>query len=98
MAVMKHLHIYEKIKDKPGYFRCLHPDCTHFAKRSLIIGKRASCVCGEPFVLDYDQLKLRRPHCPRCTRGKKQQQIVDLIRPEDLLPIDFATFLEENKD
>jgi len=67
---MKHYHTYERMKDRREYYRCIHPDCSHYIKKTLLHGKRAACLCGDTFILTHAQLRLRKPHCPNCPTRK----------------------------
>lgn len=90
MPAMKHLHTYQKLKSRPETFRCLHPDCTHTQKYELLIGKRAACVCGEAYFLDERILRLKTPHCEKCTRKRSKNNVEDInyleLFPELLKP------------
>lgn len=69
----KHIHTYARIRKRPLYFRCTHPDCSHYNHKDLLIGKRARCpICGESFILTWRELRLSKPHCPTCTKGSKE--------------------------
>jgi hypothetical protein len=77
MPALKHTHSYvrwkiqvgrkrfdKKIGGEPAY-RCNHPECTHFAPRSLVIGKRSVCSrCGSEFILTATDLQKAAPVCP----------------------------------
>lgn len=68
MPALKHLHTYQQVKDRPNILRCIHPDCTHYAPKTLLAGKRALCPsCGNAFILTSQWLRLETPHCGDCT-------------------------------
>lgn len=81
MPSLRHTHTYERIKNTDQY-RCIHPDCSHFAYKKFLLGKRALCKCGEAYILDRNQLMRNVPHCFNCTRatGIKQKQRVDVLQ------------------
>lgn len=75
----KHLHLYERSKTNRNVYRCVDPDCTHYHQRAYLIGKRALCYCGSPFILTAMQLRNARPVCPKCARNRKQMTRVDAV-------------------
>ena len=67
----KHLHIYKRIKERPDYYQCIHPDCTHYIHRMFLRNKRATCyVCHEPFVIASKTLCYAKLRCEDCRAGK----------------------------
>ena len=70
MSSLEHLHIYERIKDRPEFYRCIHPLCSHYAKKTMIMGKTAACKCGTEYLLDNFNLVKKTPKCPGCTKGR----------------------------
>ena len=78
MPKLKHAHTYEKMKTRPNYFRCIHPDCTHFTSKEHIVGKKATCVCGALFILRTPDLRLKRPHCENCGKSELQKERIAL--------------------
>ena len=96
MPALKHLHTYERMnRPKDSYFRCIHPDCTHYIHKSLLSGKRASCSCGEEFILTLDDLKLKNPHCAFCGKNP-QPRIEDEAIEEYFAPIEEGENDDEN--
>jgi len=83
---MKHSHTYESIRTRPGFYRCIHPDCSHYINRIYMQGKRAQCKCGNTFLLTSRKLQLKKPHCDDCTKGAR---IIDKLeeRIETILGI-----------
>jgi len=73
MPVLDHLHTYERIKDRPEYFKCIHPLCYHFIHKDLLELKKAMCRCGDSFILNREELKKKSPKCSNCikTRNRK---------------------------
>ena len=73
MPSLKHLYTYERKKDKL-YYRCVHPDCTHFTKREDLEGKRALCKCGEEYIITNKRpqrhFQLAIPKCENCRKSK----------------------------
>lgn len=70
-----HIHSYvrsaaprKSLVDPAIRYQCSHPDCTHYAFRSELFGKRSLCsICmSVSFVLTSEQLRMRRPHCEFC--------------------------------
>lgn len=75
MAGAKHLHTYEQIRSRPDYYRCLHPDCSHYTHRDLLPHKRVLCpFCQRPFILDQEALALALPRCVECV-GKREHDM-----------------------
>lgn len=70
MPSLNHIHEYIRSRTNKNIFRCIHPDCTHFAPRELLEGKRAICtLCKSEFNLDWAQLKNRVPRCLNCSKS-----------------------------
>lgn len=68
-----HVHTYRRILKRPEYYRCVHPDCTHYMHRMYLPGKRTLCnKCQQPFILDWRALQLSKPHCDNCTKKRKK--------------------------
>lgn len=78
-----HVHEYVRAlkpttgKVDPKKFKCAHPDCTHFAYKYDLVGKRSICaVCHKAeIVLNYANLKLSNPRCFDCSDTKKARQM-----------------------
>ena len=71
----KHLHIYERIRERPKYYRCIHPDCTHYMHRMYLKSKRATCyVCGDSFVISPKILQYAKLRCEDCRVGKPKDK------------------------
>lgn len=82
----KHLHTYERVKERKNYYRCIHPDCTHYQHRTFLRNKRARCwVCNEPFVITSHTLQLAKLRCGNCRHNRSSklaptvQSIVDKL-------------------
>lgn len=70
------LHEYERSKDNKEYYRCIHPDCTHYQRRGRLEGKRAIChKCKNPFILSWAQLRNKYPVCDFCTKSPKAEAL-----------------------
>ena len=70
MPALVHVHTYERMrKPKHEYYRCLHPDCSHYIHKAFLSGKRALCSCGEEFILTIEDLRLKNPHCAFCGKS-----------------------------
>lgn len=71
----KHTHSFvrcERIDGKPSQrYRCSHPDCTSTELRVNLVGKRSLCpLCmSNDFILSYEKLKLKKPHCDFCGKA-----------------------------
>lgn len=53
-----------------NYYKCILPDCTHYVRDFMILGKNCICNrCGKVFVLS-NSLRLigNIPHCKECTK------------------------------
>lgn len=76
------LHIYQRSRDNIEIYRCIHPDCTHYQKRSLIIGKRAECKCGTAFIIAAKDVKGGKQkgklnlNCFKCSKSPKKLEIL----------------------
>jgi len=85
MPAKRHLHMYRKVKSREGYYKCIHPDCTHVVQREFLDGKRARCYyCQEPYVVTWRALQLITLRCEDCRYKapkikKVQKTIQDLI-------------------
>jgi len=72
MPSLKHIHTYAQYKGRKGYFKCIHPECTHFTSRELVLEKKSCCTsCGGEFILDYENTQMVRPRCLMCRDTKK---------------------------
>ena len=87
MATIKHIHKYQRIQRKysGGVWACALPDCTHFMPKNVedqVEGKLSVCwTCGEPFILDEDNMKNDRPVCFKCT-GDMDLDALDALLKE----------------
>lgn len=83
MAVLKHRHTYERSKETMEVYRCVHPQCSHFNRRSMIVGKEISCyVCHQPTLARQEQLRSGQVHigvkrltCIGCSKSPKRFEI-----------------------
>lgn len=66
-----------------SYYKCADPDCSHYVRAELVLGKKSICNrCGKEFTLPISIRFLgMRPHCKRCT--KKQISRVELDKALD---------------
>lgn len=70
MPIKQHLHTYERSKLNAKTYRCVDPECSHFARRELLLGKYAECpFCKEKFILNSEELDLAKPKCQYCKKG-----------------------------
>ena len=74
----KHLHRYVRSRTRKDIYRCVHPDCTHYNRADLIVGKRAECSkCGEEMLIEELQAlryKTKYLTCLNCSKSKKAQE------------------------
>ena len=77
-----HVHTYVRCVNLDGTidknrYRCAHPDCTHWAYRNFLRGKRSLCaICQQrEIIMDYENLRRARPSCFECGKGKKAEAI-----------------------
>jgi hypothetical protein len=76
---MKHTHTYRRVKNRPNYYQCIHPDCSHYIHKDLILNKRAICpLCGQEYILESRLIRLKQPHCFDCSRSVKPKQVIDM--------------------
>jgi hypothetical protein len=72
MPTINHTHTYIRLKNKPGFYRCNSPDCTHHANKDVILGKLSLCTdCQQPMILTREDLRRARPKCLNCSDTKK---------------------------
>lgn len=70
------------------YYKCADPDCSHYTKADLILGKKSICNrCSLAFILPMSIRNLtNRPHCRACTK-KRTVSIEPSIFQEDTLEV-----------
>jgi hypothetical protein len=90
MPVKTHVHRYvravgkltEQNKDSGfvNYYKCADPDCSHYQKDFLVLGKRSICNrCGAEFLLPNAlRMLVNKPHCKACTRVKGNQVHINI--------------------
>ena len=70
-----HLHRYQRftLKDSgKDIFRCVLPGCRHYLFEQFALGQHSECNrCAREFVLNRENMELRKPHCIDCTKGRK---------------------------
>lgn len=76
MPAIKHTHTYGKMKNRPGYWKCNHPECTHYVHRDFVMGKASLCnQCGGIIpVLNHHHLALVKPLCINCSNTKEAKE------------------------
>lgn len=76
----RHIHSYERL---PGgkLWRCLHPACSHTAKRYEVKGKESYCgSCSKAIVfMTYENMRRARPRCTDCSTTRKALRHKDLV-------------------
>lgn len=75
MPTLNHVHTY--IRRSKSTYKCDHADCTHFARKEDILGKRSMCsVClVKPIILDSEALRRVRPRCIDCSETTEAKNI-----------------------
>lgn len=55
-----------------GYYKCADPECSHYTKAEMILGKKSICTkCRKEFILPIALRSLtNKPHCKDCFRKK----------------------------
>ena len=72
MPSLRHVHTYAQYKGRKGYWKCIHPECSHFAPKELVVGKKACCTqCNGEFILNYENMQMVRPRCLNCRDTKE---------------------------
>jgi len=76
------VHKYQRIiLGSKGYkvMKCLLPNCPHFIRIELAIGKLCICWrCNKEFVLTQKHLRMKKPHCEDCTKSHVDIQLAKL--------------------
>lgn len=94
----KHIHTYQRISDRPDYYRCIHPTCTSFTRKSLLIGKLGLCPnCQNEFVLDREKLKRVKPLCDNCCNTKTAKEKRRIANIPELAEVLANVQLDEPK-
>lgn len=105
MPAKSHTHRYvravgritEENKDSGfiGYYKCGDPNCSHYTKAELILGKKSICNrCGAEFILPIALRNLtNKPHCKDCTRKPTVPTTVATSEMDDW--IDLADAVED---
>lgn len=99
----KHTHKYRRVRFKSGntVLFCSLPDCNNKINPSLALGKRSICWrCGEEFFLNEYSIRLAKPHCTNCHKGKNgrpidQGQVNGIINELEGTNISLADRLSE---
>jgi hypothetical protein len=82
----KHAHKLKRHKYPNGewiYFCTL--DCNYRSKVDTTLGVLAECWrCGKPFNMNEKSIRLLKPHCPACTKGKLKVSIDEIIPEVEL--------------
>ena len=75
MTIQRHIHVYERSKWNKNVYRCADPSCTHFTRKEFIEGKQARCkFCGEIYVMEAYDLRLKNPRCSGCSNRTKHKE------------------------
>jgi len=102
MPVLKHTHTYGRWKTRGGemHFKCLDPQCTHFAPRSLVIGKESKCSkCENIVIFDWKQAERAKTLCLECQNTKEARELkARKSATEDLMSIAFGQTKETLED
>ena len=77
----KHIHQYVRVKianrkDAITWFKCNAIGCTHRERKEFLENRLSICNrCGEQIILSKGKLELAKPHCDKCTKSPKQEEI-----------------------
>lgn len=84
MPALTHVHSYirwkisrtrNKVVDGELVFKCNDPHCTHFDRRSAILGNASTCPsCGTEFLLTLENLRRAVPKCLNCSNTKEARE------------------------
>lgn len=70
----KHAHKLRRFTYKKtgnSVYFCTFPDCYFRVQCETMLGKRATCnLCGDEFTMTEYQIKLKSPHCAKCSKIK----------------------------
>ena len=97
----KHTHKLKRLKYKSGntIFFCALPDCLFKTNIALALGKKSICWrCGNEFIMSEYDLRLAKPHCPACHKGKNIKGVVfQEVREaaENISPLSLSDELEQ---
>ena len=63
---------------------CADPQCSFKQARDFLVGKEFECpYCGNHYIADYAILTLAIPHCPSCTKSRREKpntkQLTELV-------------------
>src|SRR5215831_7437891 len=76
--ILSHAHKFKRAKFSNGetiYF-CVSETCEFRCRVELALGKPAVCWrCGEKFLMNEYSIRLMKPHCNNCTKGKTGKEI-----------------------
>lgn len=92
--IVDHIHKLKRIKYTNGeaIFFCINGSCEYELNVKKSLGKPNECHrCGKTFNLDELSMRLAKPHCKQCTKGKvkDEEEISIPIRvPSALSPIE----------
>lgn len=82
--ILDHVHKLKRIKYTNGeaiYF-CVNGSCEYEINLKKALGKPNECWrCGREFSLNELSLRLAKPHCVKCTHGKKDDEQIDIKVP-----------------
>ena len=75
----KHIHELERSRANKEIYRCVHPTCNFYQNRSYLEGKQVLCGrCKNPFILNWVQLRNKKPVCEFCTKSPKSQVLREM--------------------
>lgn len=70
----EHVHKYKRIKMGPKYvvYRCVMPDCPHYVRPELVIGRACICWdCRGVFFMNIRSATKIKPKCKRCVEKRR---------------------------
>ena len=105
MASLNHLHIYERSKYNKEIYRCVHPQCSHYDRRGMIVGKEIECFkCHEVTLARQEQLHVGQFQlgtkvltCIKCCKNSKKYipiEVADVLN--DMLTPVHSGFNEDD--
>jgi len=105
MAKLNHLHTYERSKYNMEIYRCIHPKCTSYNRRDMIVGKEIMCgKCHEPTIARQEQLRagqakigVKTLTCILCSKSTKAVELNAVTSVLDELLKDLNIDTEESR-
>lgn len=93
----KHTCKFKRLRYKSGNVTlfCTDPDCNKKINPALAVGKRCICWrCGEEFILNEYSIRLSKPHCVNCHKGKDSSNFSEETTDLSHLKSDMKNLIE----